>query len=397
MSFRIHEDPLVLAQLKETKEKETKEEDKEETKEIDYNRIVVDFGSRLITPDIIQAIEDVTKLPAHHLLRRGLYYSHRDLELWLLAVAEKKPVYIYTGRGPSSTSLHLGHYVQFEFTAWLQRAFKCKVLIQITNDEKIFHKQLTLDQTTAMADQNIYDIIACGFDRESTYIFKNTDAVGQMYPMVLDIQRRLPINQIKGAFGFGDSDSVGKYAFVTMQMAPSFSKTFGKLFNRNENAMCLIPCAIDQDPFFRLTRDVARPMGLPKPAIIHSKFLPSLTSIGGKMSASEAVSAIYMSDFSRQVEKKIRAAVSGGGATLELHRLHGGDPERDTSIQYLRYLEPDDDNLARLETQFRAGIATSDDVKKEFTRVAMNIINNHKCARLQITDKDFQYFQQFLY
>ena len=39
---------------------------------------------------------------------------------------------------------------------------------------------------------------------------------------------------------------------------------------------CLIPCAIDQDPYFRLTRDVAQKLKYPKPYLIHSKFFPAL-------------------------------------------------------------------------------------------------------------------------
>ncbi len=39
---------------------------------------------------------------------------------------------------------------------------------------------------------------------------------------------------------------------------------------------CLIPCAIDQDPYFRMTRDVAPRMGHHKPALIESRFFPAL-------------------------------------------------------------------------------------------------------------------------
>jgi hypothetical protein len=51
---------------------------------------------------------------------------------------------------------------------------------------------------------------------------------------------------------------------------------------------CLIPMAIDQDPYFRLLKNncykMKRPS--PKPAMIHSKFLTALQGAGGKMSAS---------------------------------------------------------------------------------------------------------------
>lgn len=52
---------------------------------------------------------------------------------------------------------------------------------------------------------------------------------------------------------------------------------------------CLVPMAIDQDPYFRLVRDNANRMKQPspKPALIHSKFLTALQGAGGKMSASD--------------------------------------------------------------------------------------------------------------
>ena len=62
--------------------------------------------------------------------------------------------------------------------------------------------------------------------------------------------------------------------------------------------------AIDQDPYFRLVRDCAHRMRYPspKPAIIHSKFVTSLQGPGGKMSASNPNSAIFMSDTQNQIK-----------------------------------------------------------------------------------------------
>ena len=45
--------------------------------------------------------------------------------------------YLYTGRGPSSEALHLGHLIPFHFTQWLQDAFKVPLVVQLTDDEKV--------------------------------------------------------------------------------------------------------------------------------------------------------------------------------------------------------------------------------------------------------------------
>lgn len=69
---------------------------------------------------------------------------------------------------------------------------------------------------------------------------------------------------------------------------------------------CLIPCAIDQDPYFRMTRDVAPRLKMPKPALIHSKFFPALQGAKTKMSASDTNSAIFLTDTPKEIKNKVR-------------------------------------------------------------------------------------------
>lgn len=46
---------------------------------MDYEKLVKSFGSSLITEDIVARVERVTGRKAHRFLRRGLFFSHRDL------------------------------------------------------------------------------------------------------------------------------------------------------------------------------------------------------------------------------------------------------------------------------------------------------------------------------
>ena len=64
----------------------------------------------------------------------------RDLHELLDAYERGQPFYLYTGRGPSSEALHLGHLIPFVFTKWLQDAFKVPLVIQLTDDEKFLWK-----------------------------------------------------------------------------------------------------------------------------------------------------------------------------------------------------------------------------------------------------------------
>ena len=109
---------------------------------------------------IIKRIEKLTGKPAHVFLRRGLFFAHRDLNELLDAVERKEPFYLYTGRGPSAGSLHLGHLLPFMFTRYLQEAFGVQVVIQITDDEKMLHKNLTLEQCAEFTVSNVK--VRCG-------------------------------------------------------------------------------------------------------------------------------------------------------------------------------------------------------------------------------------------
>jgi len=145
---------------------------------VDYDKLVKQFGSRQIDQALLDRVAAVTKKPLHPLLRRGIFFSHRELEGILDRFEKGKPFYLYTGRGPSSSSLHIGHMVPFIFCKYLQDAFNVPLVIQLTDDEKFLWKDLTLEACQGFAVDNAKDIIAVGFDMNKTFIFSNTGYIG---------------------------------------------------------------------------------------------------------------------------------------------------------------------------------------------------------------------------
>ena len=83
---------------------------------IDYNKLIETFGSKRIDEELLIRFEKVTGHKPHRLLRRGMVFSHRDLDLILDKYEKGIPFFLYTGRGPSSDSMHVGHTIPFEFT-----------------------------------------------------------------------------------------------------------------------------------------------------------------------------------------------------------------------------------------------------------------------------------------
>ena len=56
------------------------------------------FGCSTLNDELVARIERLTGQKAHPLLRRGLFYAHRDLKEILDAYEKGEPFYLYTGR-----------------------------------------------------------------------------------------------------------------------------------------------------------------------------------------------------------------------------------------------------------------------------------------------------------
>ena len=358
-------------------------------KGVDYDKLIERFGCSPIDRPLIDRLEQVTGKKAHYFFERGIFFSHREFNDILKLHEAGKPFYLYTGRGPSSTALHLGHLVPFMITKWLQETFDVPLIIQLTDDEKFLWKDLDAEEVQRLAIENAKDILALGFDVKKTFIFADIQFMcPRFYVNALKVQRKVTYNQVKGIFGFGDSDSIGKIAFPAIQAAPSFCSSFPEIFGSRTDIPCLIPCAIDQDPYFRMTRDVAPKLGYQKPALIHSVFSPSLQGSQTKMSASNPNSSIFLTDKPNEIKKKINShAFSGGGATVEEHRANGGNCDVDISYQYLRFYLEDSDRLEEIRRNYSSGKMLSGELKKELIGVLQRIVEEHKRRRAELTDE----------
>lgn len=359
-------------------------------KGVDYDKLIKRFGSSKVDEELIKRIENVTGKPAHHFLKRGVFFSQRDMHQILNLVEQKKPFYLYTGRGPSSEAMHLGHLIPFIFTKWLQEAFDVPLVVQLTDDEKFLWKDLTLEEANRLSFENAKDIIALGFDVEKTFIFSDLEYIAQspaFYKNMLRTQKLVTYNQVKGIFGFDDSTCIGKISFPSIQAAPSFSSSFPQIFNNKTNIPCLIPCAIDQDPYFRMTRDVAPRLGYLKPALMHSTFFPALQGAQTKMSASDPNSSIFLTDTDKQIKTKInKYAFSGGGTTVEEHKEKGGNCDVDVSYQYLTFFLEDDNRLEEIRKTYTSGELLTGYLKKELIEILQKIVGEHRQRRSQLTD-----------
>ncbi|KAJ9176951.1 hypothetical protein P3X46_012209 [Hevea brasiliensis] len=356
---------------------------------IDYDKLIDKFGCQRLDQSLIDRVHRLTGSPPHVFLRRGVFFAHRDFNEILDAYEGGKKFYLYTGRGPSSQSLHLGHLIPFMFTKYLQEAFKVPLVIQLTDDEKCMWKNLSVEESKRLARENARDIIACGFDITRTFIFQDFEYVGgSFYNNMVKVEKCVTYNKVVGIFGFSGEDHIGKVSFPAVQAVPSFPSSFPHLFSGKDDLRCLIPCAIDQDPYFRMTRDVAPRIGYHKPSLIESSFFPALQGETGKMSASDPNSAIYVTDSAKEIKNKInKHAFSGGQDSLEKHRKYGANLEVDIPIKYLNFFLEDDDELEHIKKEYAAGRVLTGEVKKRLAEVLTELVERHRLARSAVTDE----------
>lgn len=339
--------------------------------EIDYDRLTREFGTERITQELLGRIRRAAGQD-HFMLRRGVFFSHRDMGGILDSHAAGRKFFLYTGRGPSGHT-HIGHLIPWVFARWLQERFGVNMYFQLTDDEKFYAKRdLSLEQAREFAYENALDFVALGFRPENTKIIINTRNIRTLYPIAAGVAKRLNFSNTKAAFGFTGETNLGMIFYTALQSAPCFL----------EDGPVLIPLGVDQDPHFRLTRDVAPRIGRPKPALIHNVMVPALSGSGGKMSASEG-GAVYTTDSPAEVRKKInKYAFSGGRADAEEHRRMGGDPDVDVAFQYLRmFFEPDDSRLAAIADDYRSGRLLSGELKGMLIERMNGFLEAHQQGR----------------
>ncbi|MBN1678037.1 MAG: tryptophan--tRNA ligase [Candidatus Thermoplasmatota archaeon] len=349
--------------------------------EVDYDVLIERFGTKRIDEDLLARIAKYG--PLHHMLRRQVFYSHRDLE-WVLDEYEKGNGFsLYTGRGPSGP-IHLGHIMPWIFSKYLQDTFRATLWFQLTDDEKfMFYDHLSLEDTKRWGYDNALDIIALGFDPKLTNIFLDTEYIKTMYPTAIKAAKKINFSTIRAVFGFDNSNNIGSIFFTSIQTVPCFLESM----ERKKKVACLIPCGIDQDPHFRITRDIAEGLGYYKPALIHAKLMPSL---GGseKMSTSASADAtIFTTDDKKTVKRKVMNAFTGGRVSVEEQRKLGGNPEICSVHAYNMFLfEPDDDKLAKLYSDCKSGKILCGECKQLLLDKVWKYLEEHQRKREKAKD-----------
>jgi len=382
---------------------------------VDYTETLEKFGLRPISDALLARLEKLTVgrgrvKSLHPWLRRGIFYSHRDLDQLCDLVERGRRFYIYACRGPSASPSHLGHLVPLMMAKWLQDAFNAPVVVQLTEDEKFLWQGHwdpengdDLEKFQSFTTDSVKDIIALGFDKKKTFVFTDLDYVGNMYANIVRIWKATTYRDTKACFGLQGENNIGQSAFFAMRAASCIPSSFQVPLGEDD-LCCLVPCAIDQDPHFQMTRNVASklvPKSHPlagKPALLHARFFPALLGAGGKMSDCEVNAAVYLKDTADEISTKVQKyAFSGGRATAKEQKEKGADLNVDVSYQWLRFFLEDDAELERIAQEYGTGQGdywNTASVKTRLVQELQKTVGRHQKSREEVTTKEVEEWTQ---
>jgi tryptophanyl-tRNA synthetase len=350
--------------------------------DIDYERLIKDFG--------ISPLKDLPEIFNKNILfRRKVVFAHRDIQKILDAIKNKKKFVMMTGLMPTG-KFHLGHMLLAQQMIFYQK-LGAKIYIAVADIEAYNARNQSLEESRKIAlDQYISNYLALGLKPENCEIYfqsersDNSKKSNAYYRLQNLLARHATFNEFKAVYG---EISPGKMLSALLQASDMLHAQLPEF-----EGICpvIVPVGVDQDPHIRLARDLSQEIKEFKFTQMSSTyhfFMPGLG--GGKMSSSDPTSFIALTDTPEEVKKKInKYAFSGGKDTIEEHRKLGGNPDVDISFQYLRmFFEEDDKKLAQIEKDYRSGKLLSGELKAILIEKINAFLKEHQKKR-ELAKKD---------
>lgn len=333
-------------------------------------------NEKLVTQFGAQKISELKEIPACYTFERELIYSHRDFNKFFTALKKGEKCAIVSGFNASGT-IHLGHKPLFDTNLFFQKEYGIPVFIPISDDEsyitgKVQNQEEALKNSLDLAKE----LIAYGFDPKKTY-FIIDQIYTNIYNLAIKLSKRVTFSEIKSTYGYKPEDNPGMYFYPTVQAAHILlpQEKFGIKH-------VLVPIGPDEDNHIRISRDLAERAGYNKPSILHVSFLPGID--GEKMSKSRK-NGIFLKEDKTSITKKVKNSMSGGAKTVEEHRKHGGDPNKDIACIYLSKIFLEEKESKILIEKYRKGELLSGEVKEQLIKELLIFTQNFQ-ERLEKID-----------
>jgi tryptophanyl-tRNA synthetase len=339
---------------------------------VDYKKLIKEFG--------LSPIEEIPPVFNENLLfRRKIVFAHRDLDRIINSVKNKKKFVVMTGLMPTG-KMHLGHMTLINQLIFWQ-SLGAKLYIAVADVEAYNTRNQSIKESREIAQQYIENYIALGLKPNNCEIYfqssrtKDSKKANAYYRLQNLLARHATFNEFRAVYG---EITPGKMISSLLQASDMLHAELPEF----EGAVpVLIPVGVDQDPHIRLARDISQRIKENKFIQLSSSyhlFTPGLK--GDKMSASDPLSYISLTDNPKEAENKIKKyAFSGGQATTEEHRKKGGDTNVDVSYQYLKMIfEPSDSKLKKIKEDYESGKLLTGELKQVLIEKISAFLKEHQ-------------------
>lgn len=271
---------------------------------------------------------------------------------------------ILTGDRPSG-SLHLGHYIgSLKNRIALQESYDCYFIIADLHTLTTKPNKEDILKVRDSIYEIVLDYLACGIDPNKSTIFLQS-AIPPIYELNLIFEMLVTLNRLTGLPSIKE---MAKNAHLDEESIP-FGLLGYPVLQCADILLAkahLVPVGKDNQAHVELTRDVARKFNtsygevFPLPEVLLSE-MPTLIGTDGlgKMSKS-AKNAIFLSDDSKTVEKKVK------GMFTDPNRIHAhmpGNVENNPVFIYHDKFNPNVEEVNDLKQRYREGKVGDVEVK----------------------------------
>jgi len=348
----------------------------------DYDKLLKQFGIEDFK-QLMPKIKDPMLT-----MKRGIIFGHRDFGRIVDAIQKRRKFVMLTGLMPSG-KFHLGHKMVADEIIYLQQK-GARTYLLVADIEAYNMRGQKLEELRKTAiEEYLVNYIALGLKPKKTDFYfqsqRSSDAEksNAYYRLIGMVSKRTTFNEMRAIYG---ELTPGKIMSVFTQVAdilhPQLPEFEGK-------CPVVVPVGVDQDPHIKLTRDIAARMNGNKeadfipPGSFYHEFMPGLKGVDTKMSSSDPLSYIALTDSPKVAKEKImKYAFSGGGNSLEEHRKYGGRTKVDIAYHMLYYMfEPDDKKLAKIKQDYGSGRLLTGELKQILVDKLTSFLEKHQDAR----------------
>lgn len=327
----------------------------------DYLRLIKEFGLEKF---------NLTSFPQpNKIMRRGVVFAGRGLDVISKAIKEKKKFYVLTGMMPSSEKIHLGNKLVIDNVRYFQE-HGAETYVLIADLEAAATRNIDLEEARKRAlEYFIPAYIALGLKPEKTkFYFQSQNK--KVINLAFELSNKATLNEYRSIYG---NPTPSRIMSSLLQVADILHPQL------KEEMPGIIPVGIDQDPHIRLARDIAKRAKKKffPPSSIYHKYTPALDG-SLKMSKSKG-NYIELPDTDENIRNKIMKALTGGRKTAEEQKRLGGQPEKDMIYElFKQHLIESDKEFEKRFKDNKAGKILSREDKEYAVELMIKFMHDFK-------------------